>query len=319
MTTDVRPSPPPSPASGRGRRKPAPPAAVCSDSLSRMRERAGVRVPQSRAQRWPERPRASPLWTRRGAQWTGRRGASRASLTDSLHLFEVNERSEWCELCNAPRPRAPQVALRCAAGRGNRGSPFFAYFSWAIARKVSRPRGRNPASFRHSPLWRKEALSLTRGIAVLAERCGAPAEGIAALAERCRDMRPAAQSLSFASPKESNQRKGEPRSPRPCASAPGNLRCSVHGCIAQLAPFAALTQLKQSAMSQFTKREMLRATHGPALLGVRTGVGAGSGTFGPSLRSAWGCPHPCPLPRAGEGVGASPCLAPSPACGRGLG
>ena len=41
----------------------------------------------------------------RAEQRSGMGGAraSRASLTCSLHLFELNERSEWCELCNAPR------------------------------------------------------------------------------------------------------------------------------------------------------------------------------------------------------------------------
>jgi hypothetical protein len=177
-------------------------------------------TPQGRATRWPERqaersdgpsvPGLSPCG--RAEEHSGLGGAEHHALRELTHctLFELNERSEWCELCNAPRPRAPQVARSAAEGRGNRGSPSFAYFSWAIARKVSRRRGRNPASFRHSPPWRKEALSLTRGIAVLAERCVAPAESSTALAERCRDMRPAAQSLSLASPRESNQREGDP-------------------------------------------------------------------------------------------------------------
>ena len=39
-----------------------------------------------------------------------------------------------------------------------------------------------------------------------------------------RDVRPAAQLLSFAWPKESNQRKGHPHSPRPLR---GNLRCAL--------------------------------------------------------------------------------------------
>ncbi|SDO30836.1 hypothetical protein SAMN05216303_1011088 [Rhodoferax sp. OV413] len=39
-----------------------------------------------------------------------------------------------------------------------------------------------------------------------------------------RDVRPAAQSLSFAWSKESNQRKGHPHSPRPLR---GNLRCML--------------------------------------------------------------------------------------------
>ena len=38
--------------------------------------------------------------------------------------------------------------------------------------------------------------------------------------------RPACESLSFASPKERNQRKGDPTVCVPCASLRGNLRCS---------------------------------------------------------------------------------------------
>ena len=41
-----------------------------------------------------------------------------ASMTDSLHLSELNERSEWCELCNAPMPRAPQGTRSASVGRG---------------------------------------------------------------------------------------------------------------------------------------------------------------------------------------------------------
>jgi hypothetical protein len=176
---------------------------------------------QGRATRWPERmaersdgpsvPGLSPCG--RAEEHSGLGGAEHLALRELTHctLFELNERSEWCELCNAPRPRAPQVARSAAEGRGNRGSPSFAYFSWAIARKVSRRRGRNPASFRQQPRTRGEDVAL-------AENLGAPAEGSTALAERCRDMRPAAQSLSLASPRESNQREGEPRSPRPSAA-----------------------------------------------------------------------------------------------------
>ena len=51
-------------------------------------------------------PRAGPADApRSAAAWAA---AQHASISDPLHLFEVNERSEWCELCNAPMPRAPQ-------------------------------------------------------------------------------------------------------------------------------------------------------------------------------------------------------------------
>ena len=67
--------------------------------------------------------------------------ASRASLTDSLHLFEVNERSEWCELCNAPMPRAAQVARSAAKGRRDRGRLLLAYVLLARQEKVGRRAG----------------------------------------------------------------------------------------------------------------------------------------------------------------------------------
>ena len=55
---------------------------------------------------------ARPHPCARAEQRSGMGGAraSRASLTDSLHLFEVSERSERCELCNAPMTGAPQAA-----------------------------------------------------------------------------------------------------------------------------------------------------------------------------------------------------------------
>ena len=43
---------------------------------------------------------------------------------------------------------------------------------------------------------------------------------------RSRDVRPAAQSLSLVSPRESNQREGDPTVCVPFASLRGNLRCS---------------------------------------------------------------------------------------------
>ena len=55
-----------------------------------------------------------------------------------------------------------------------------------------------------------------------------------------RDVRPAAHLLSFASPKESRQRKGDPTSRVPFAALRGNLRCSVvwRHCGTHFAPAA---------------------------------------------------------------------------------
>ena len=254
-----------------------------------------------RAQRWPVRPRASPLWTRRGAQWTGRRGASRASLSDSLHLFEVNERSEWCELCNAPRPRAPQVARSAAEGRGNWGSPSFAYFSWAIARKVCRPRGRNPAPLiKHRASGKKPCSCGVLGCCGNGSGCSCGGLGRSCGGQhRSRGevpgLRPAAQSLSLASPRESNQREGDPgphvpplRSGQPAVLGPW-VHCTTRTVRCAHSP-------QTGAMSQLTKREMLRAHPWPCA--PRRGHRGGSGCadaraiaalglgFGPSLRSA---------------------------------
>ena len=55
-----------------------------------------------------------------------------------------------------------------------------------------------------------------------------------------RGVRPAAQWLSFASPKESHQRKGDPAVCDPFAALRGNLGCSVTGCTAELTARFAL-------------------------------------------------------------------------------
>ena len=91
----------------------------------------------------PHGSRSPPLYMRRAAQWHGRRAKSRASTSDSLHLFELNERSEWCELCNAPMPRAAQVAPDAAGGRGrrDRGRLLFAFFLLARQEKEGRRAG----------------------------------------------------------------------------------------------------------------------------------------------------------------------------------
>ena len=56
--------------------------------------------------------------------------------------------------------------------------------------------------------------------------------------------RPACESLSFASPKERNQRKGDPTVCVPCASLRGNLRCS--GLAGSRSNSLRFTSLRQS-------------------------------------------------------------------------
>ena len=73
--------------------------------------------------------------------------------------------------------------------------------------------------------------------------------------------RPACESLSFASPKERNQRKGDPAVCDPFAALRGNLGCSVTGCTAELT--ARLRRsARTTAVSQFTKR-VCPSAHAP--------------------------------------------------------
>ena len=102
---------------------------------------------------------------------------------------------------------------------------------------------------------------------------------------------PGGNSLSFASPKESKQRKGDPQSGS-LRFASGNLRCS------RPAEFLETCLLR----SLRTSKNLFPLT--PALLSpARTGFGK---KFGSGVS-----PHPCPLP-AGEGGSANPSPNPSP-------
>ena len=53
-------------------------------------------------------------------------------------------------------------------------------------------------------------MSIHHGVHHLGFRCTGAGLGVCCAPAACRDMRPTAHSLSFASPKESKQRKGEP-------------------------------------------------------------------------------------------------------------
>ncbi|ADX47281.1 hypothetical protein Acav_3380 [Paracidovorax avenae ATCC 19860] len=95
---------------------------------------------------------------------------------------------------------------------------------------------------------------------------------------RGRDVRPAAHLLSFASPKESRQRKGEPwclRPPSPRRGEGGSLRCSEarRGCGTRC---ALARSARTTAASQITRQACpsarLRALP-PALLGAATRAG----------------------------------------------
>src|SRR3990167_7931441 len=100
--------------------------------------------------------------------------------------------------------------------------------------------------------------------------------------------RPAGESLSFASPKERNQRKGDPAVCAPFAALRGNLGCSVTGCTAERA--ARLRRsARTTAVSQFTKhaRSDAHATPRPARpRRIQKGTRGSGLPHGPLLRSA---------------------------------
>ena len=133
--------------------------------------------------------------------------------------------------------------------------------------------------------------------------------------------RPACESLSFASPKERNQRKGDPTVCVPCASLRGNLRCS--GLAGSRSNSLRFTSLRQS---RALIRQTLRSSAHPEGQG-EPNIHSGFCFVRPSLRSAWrlrpqdeaersngpngcpavrmfGCPTPCwlRLRRGGCGV-----------------
>ena len=147
-------------------------------------------------------------------------------------------------------------------------------------------------------------------------------------------MRPAAHSLSFASPKESKQRKGDPAVCVPFAALRGNLRCSVtgRGC----GTHCALAALRSDSRSQ-SELEACASCGAPARpapcaprriqKGVETArtptraialLGLGRGASGcewgqAKRRPGSGCPHPVwmRLCRAGRGVAGVPQDAPA--------
>ena len=93
--------------------------------------------------------------------------------------------------------------------------------------------------------------------------------------------RPACESLSFASPKERNQRKGDPTVCVPCASLRGNLRCS--GLAGSRSNSLRFTSLRQS---RALIRQTLRSSAHPEGQGGQN-IHTGLCCARPSLRSAW--------------------------------
>ena len=138
LTHAQPPSPPPSPASGRGSKKAAArssgadqPKAERSDGPS------GLPLPSGRA----EKRRA---WGGRGS------AACRASCSDSLRLSERRERSEQSEFRSAaPRPSIAGCPEAKRRGHGQRGRLFLWLLSfWRDKKKVTAPPGAHPGQQR---------------------------------------------------------------------------------------------------------------------------------------------------------------------------
>ena len=144
---------------------------------------------RGRAQRWPEWE--CPLCPCRGAQCLGLRGEPRASTSDPSCLSERSERSERSELHDAAHGASTAGCLERSGRTGAPGSPSFASFSWRSKKRESGCGGEAPTSSHRS----REVVDRTHCV----DAC-----------TWSRDVPPAVQSLSFVSPKESNQRKGDP-------------------------------------------------------------------------------------------------------------
>ena len=95
--------------------------------------------------------------------------------------------------------------------------------------------------------------------------------------------RPACESLSFASPKERNQRKGDPTVCVPCASLRGNLRCS--GLAGSRSNSLRFTSLRQS---RALIRQTLRSSAHPEGQGSRTSTRAFA-SLGPACAARGAC------------------------------
>jgi hypothetical protein len=224
---------------------------------------------QGRAKQWPE-PQAERSDGPNGtvpcapAEERSARGCARApcaSITDSLRLFELSERSERCELRNAAHGASTAGCPERSGGTGAPGSPSLCLLSLGEARESkSGCGGEAPTSSPRSDV-------------------------VFPAGARGRDVRPAAQSLSFVSPKESNQRKGGPGPHDP----PLALRatCGARGLGASCNSLRSLRSLRSDKHDE-SDVEARGSPRRPVHCAPRRGHrGPGSGvTAGPSLRSA---------------------------------
>jgi hypothetical protein len=221
-----------------------------------------------RAQRWPESEAersdgpcgTSPCATAEERSAMG--CAGNLALRELTHCAcpSVVNAVNGASCAMQPMARAPQVARSASAGTGAPGSPSFAYFSWRDKKSQSSCGGEIPASSRRSDV-------------------------VFSAGTRGRDMRPAAQSLSFVSPKESNQRKGDPGAPVP----PLTLRatCGARGLGALHNSHHSLRSFSSNKCNE-SVIEARGSPRRPVHCAPRRGHrGPGSGVIhGPSLRSA---------------------------------
>jgi hypothetical protein len=231
--------------------------------------------------------------------------ASCASSSDPLRLFELSERSERCELRNAAHGVSTAGCPQRSCGTGAPGSPSFASFSWRDKKSKSGCGDEVPTSSSRS----------TSGVGS-SHRVRARTRG--------RDVRPAAQSLSLVSPRESDQREGDPGAPDPAlrAGQAAVLAAWAHRAT-RCVHFVHCAQTSTMGQSWMRKMLLRRPGHCAPRRGHR---GPRSRRrFGPSLRSA--APSPlrlfelserserCELRNAAHGVSTAGC--PQRSCGTG--
>ena len=220
------------------------------------------RRPERQAERsdGPNGPRLFPCAPAEERSAMGCARAPCASLTDSLRLFELSERSERCELRNAAHGASTAGCPERSGGTGAPGSPSLPTFLGDSQESRSPCGGEIPASV---PNRTRCACTTTRG----------------------RDMPPAVQSLSLVSPRESNQREGDPGAHDP----PLALRatCGARGLGASCNSLRSLRSLRSNKHDE-SDVEARGSPRRPGHCAPRRGHrGPGSGvTHGPSLRSA---------------------------------
>ncbi|RCW63086.1 hypothetical protein DES41_1218 [Pseudorhodoferax soli] len=228
-----------------------------------------------RAQRWPE-PQAErsdgPCGTSPCATAEERSAMGCAGNLALQHLTHcacpsVVNAVNGASCAMQPMARAPQVARSVSGGTGAPGSPSFAYFSWRSKKSESSCGGEIPASSSRSTVGvhRNTALKQAPGTGICPRQCS--------------------HFLLLAQEKVTKEKAAPvPPSLRWRSGQPAVLAAWAH-CTTRTTH--CVRSARTSAMSQLLKREVPRAAQSTALLGVGTGVGAGSHT-------GHRCARPCP-------------------------